>query len=96
MCMGTTSTVIRFFTKNSVSGSLRVQVVERNTAGTVVGIVDWTTLSGISGWQPSPSVLNLDSLLGLVGVSSVQLRFTASGGSWQVDDVYVDPWASRN
>jgi hypothetical protein len=97
MCMGTTSTVLRFFMKrNTSSGSLHVQVVLRNLLGGVVGILDWTTTPGSPSWAPGPSVLNLDSLLGLVGVSSIQLKLTAQGGSFQVDDVYVDPWASRN
>jgi len=97
MCMGTTSTVLRFFMKrNTAAGSLHVQVVLRNVLGAVVGILDWTTTPGSSSWAPGPSVLNLDSLLGLVGVSSIQLKLTAQGGSFQVDDVYVDPWASRN
>ncbi len=94
MCMGTSSTVIRFVFKGS--SDLRVQVVERNLLGLVIGILDWTTISGTSSWQPSPTVVNLDSLLGLIGASSVQLRFTAVDGPSAVDDVYVDPWASSD
>lgn len=96
MCMGTTSTVIRFFLKSNAPGSLRVQVVERNLLGMVIGVLDWTSFSGTPAWQPSPTVTNLDSLLGLLGASSVQLRFTATSGSYQVDDVYVDPLASSD
>jgi hypothetical protein len=94
MCMGTTSTVVRFFVKGDAN--IRVDVVERNLLGLVVGILNATTVDGTSAWQPSPAVLNLDSLQGLLGVSSVQLRFTAMDGSASVDDVYVDPWSSGN
>lgn len=94
MCMETSSSVIRFFLKGS--GAMKVQLVERNLLGVVVGVVDQATVSGSSAWQPSPTIANLDSLEGLVGVSSVQVRFVASGGSDQVDDVYVDPMASSN
>jgi hypothetical protein len=94
MCMGTTSTVVRFFVKGDAN--VRVDVVERNLLGVVVGILDATTVDGTSAWQPSPAVLNLDSLQGVLGVSSVQLRFTAMDGSASVDDVYVDPWSSGN
>ncbi len=73
-----------------------MQVVERNLLGLVIGVLDWTTISGTSSWQPSPTVVNLDSLLGLLGASSVQLRFTAVNGPSAVDDVYVDPMASSN
>ena len=94
MCMGTSSTVVRFMYKGS--GDLRVQVVERNLLGSVIGVLDWATIDGTSSWSPSPAVVNLDSLLGLAGASSIQLRFTAENGPSAVDDVYVDPWASNN
>ena len=94
MCMGTSSTVVRFFVEGNTS--VRVDVVERNLLGLVVGILNATTVTGSSAWQPSPAVLNLDSLQGVLGVSSVQLRFTALDGTALVDDVYVDPWSSGN
>jgi hypothetical protein len=94
MCMATSSSVIRFFLKGA--GSVHVQLVERNLLGLVVGVLDQTTVGGSSVWQPSPTIVNLQSLQGLIGVSSVQLRFTAQGGSDQIDDVYVDPMASSN
>jgi hypothetical protein len=96
LCMGTTSTVLRFFDRSGNGGTVRVQMVLRNVLGGVLGIVDWTTVSGATAWQPSPSLLNLDSLLGLLGVSSIQLKFTALSGTTQIDDVYVDPWWSRS
>jgi hypothetical protein len=97
MCMGTTATFLRFFMKrDTAAGSLRVQVVLRNLLGSVVGVLDWTSASGSTSWQPGPPVLNLDSLLGLLGISSVQLKFTAVGGAYHVDDVWVDPWSSRD
>jgi hypothetical protein len=94
MCMATSSSVLRFFLKGG--GAVHVQVVERNLLGLVVGVLDQATVGGSAVWQPSPTIVNLDSLQGLVGVSSIQLRFTAQGGSDQVDDVYVDPMASSN
>ena len=95
--MGTTATFLRFFMKrDTAAGSLRVQVVLRNLLGSVVGVLDWTSVSGSTSWQPGPQILNLDSLLGLLGVSSVQLKFTAQGGAYHVDDVWVDPWSSRD
>ena len=94
--MGTTSTVMRFFARSSDHGSLRVEVVLRGALGQVLGVLQVSQLSPDTTWQPGPAILNLDSLLGLLGVSSVQLKFTALSGSAQVDDVYVDPWASRN
>lgn len=96
LCMGTTSTVVRFFDRSGNGGSLRVQIVLRNLVGSVIGVLDWTTINGSTSWQPSPSLLNLDSLLALLGVSSIQLKFIALSGTTQIDDVYVDPWWSRS
>jgi hypothetical protein len=95
-CMGTTSTWIRFFVKNSAAGSLRVQVVYRGLLGNVVAILNWSTISSTTSWSPSPPILNLQSLLGLLGARTVQLKFYAEGAPSQVDDIYVDPWASSD
>ena len=96
LCMGTTSTVMRYFIKGSGDGSVRVEVVLRGLLGQVLGVFQVSRVSTGSSWQAGPPVLNLDSLLGLLGVSSVQLKFTTLSGTAQIDDVYVDPWASRN
>jgi hypothetical protein len=66
LCMGTTSTVLRFFDRSGNGGTVRVQIVFRNAVGATLGVLEWTTINGSSAWQPSPSLLNLDSLLGLV------------------------------
>ena len=96
LCIGTTSTVMRFFVRSSDNGSVKVEVVLRGLFGQVLGIFQVSKLSPGASWQPGPGILNLDSLLGLLGVSSVQLKFTTLSGTVQVDDIYVDPWASRN
>jgi hypothetical protein len=95
LCMGTTSTVTRFFVRSDDGGRVRVQVVLRGLLGQVLGIVQVSDVSAASSWSPGPAILNLDSLLGLVGVSSIQLKLTELSGNVQVDDLYVDPWASR-
>ena len=96
LCMGTTSTVMRFFVRSSNGGSVRVEVVLRNLLGQVLGVLQVSKVSPGASWEAGPPILNLDSLVGLLGVSSVQMKFTTLSGSVQVDDVYVDPWASRN
>jgi hypothetical protein len=95
LCMGTTSTVTRFFVRSDNGGRVRVQVVLRGLLGQVLGTLQISDLSADSTWSAGPAILNLDSLLGLIGVSSIQLKFTELSGTVQVDDVYVDPWASR-
>lgn len=96
LCMGTTSTVTRFFVRSSDGGRVRVQVVLRNLLGQVLGVLQVSDVTAGSSWSAGPAVLNLDSLLGVVGVSSIQLKFTELSGNVQIDDLYVDPWASRN
>ena len=96
LCMGTTSTVTRFFVRSSDGGRVRVQVVLRNLLGQVLGVVQVSDVTAGSSWSAGPAILNLDSLLGLVGVSSIQLKFTELSGNVQIDDLYIDPWASRN
>jgi hypothetical protein len=95
LCQGTTSKLIRFFVRSGDGGRVRVQVVLRNLLGQVLGVVQVADISPDASWEPGPSILNLDSLLGIVGVSSIQLKFTTLSGSVQVDDIYVDPWAWR-
>jgi len=96
LCMGTTSTVTRFFVRSDDGGRVRVQVVLKNLLGQVLGTLQISDVSAGPSWSAGPAILNLDSLLGLIGVSSIQLKFTQLTGNVQIDDVYVDPWASRN
>jgi hypothetical protein len=45
-------------------------------------------------WRLSPQLLMMANLLPTVGAGStaIAFRFTAIGGSFKIDDVYVDPW----
>ena len=95
LCQSTTSTVVRFFLRSPDKGSVRVQIVAKNLLGSVVGVLNVATVSPGTSWQPGPAILNLQSLLGLLGVSSIQIKFVTLSGTVQVDDMYVDPWGSR-
>jgi hypothetical protein len=83
---------------------LSTLVVEARIRTTVLGLTTQTTLPlGVvlgttQTWQPSLPVvfaLSLNQLLG--GTTTVDFRFTpvGVGGSWQIDDVYVDPFKDR-
>jgi hypothetical protein len=95
LCQETSSSFVRFFLRSPDGGSVRVQVVARNLLGQIVGVLDIARVSPGASWQPGPAVLNLQSLLALLGISSIQLKFVTVSGTVQVDDVYVDPWGSR-
>jgi hypothetical protein len=88
----------RMFAKSSgADGSLRAQIVFYGLLGNVTGILNVTNFdsSGYDSWEPSANVPSLLSLP--LATVSAQLRLTNTGssGTWQVDDVYVDPWGMR-
>jgi hypothetical protein len=81
--------IVRFFAKaSSTSGQLKVEVLVQGKtylAGTV---------AAGSGWAPAPVLFSgAPAYKGPVGY---QVRLTAATAAFTVDDVYVDPWASRN
>lgn len=80
------------------NGSLRAQIVFYGLLGNITGILNFTSLdpSDYGTWEPSsdiPSGLALP-----LATFSAQLRLTntSTSGTWQVDDVFVDPWGSRS
>jgi len=84
----------RFFVRNVTGqGSLKVDVVVRSLLGILTPLLDGGTVSGTGVWAPSPRIgLTLTNLCSLLGVKAVAFRFRPSGGTFQVDDVYLDPW----
>jgi hypothetical protein len=85
---------LRFMMKRlSSSGGIRVQVVVPSLLG-LLSVLDGGTVSGSGSWAPSPRMaLLLSNVTSLVGTNAVAFRFTAvNGGSFQIDDVYLDPW----
>jgi hypothetical protein len=98
-CVGTLSPTMRFFMRNTgaTSSTLRVDVVYTDAFG-----LRWTipiaTVTGSASWAPSPVALILANVTALPlltgGSAQVSFRFVpqGSGGAWQIDDVYVDPY----
>ncbi len=92
VCVGLEHPTFRFVARK-VSGpltaSLAVQVVLADGSAIPVG-----SIGGGSSWQPSPIMVVGANLLPLVtgGYSTdAAFRFAPSAGTWQIDDVYVDP-----
>jgi hypothetical protein len=96
MCVGLEHPTVRFFARGT--GLLAVEVLADSALDRVVlpiGVV-----SGIGGgWAPSlPMALVANALTLLPGdVTRVSFRFApvGSGSSFEVDDVYVDPYSKR-
>jgi hypothetical protein len=95
ICVGIEHPDLRFFAQASnPTATLKVEVLFEdgfgNEQSATIGAV-----TGNSGWAPTavyPLVVNLLPLLP-GSHTAVAFRFTASGGSFQVDDVYVDPYS---
>jgi hypothetical protein len=98
ICMSLDTPSFRLVARNGgdPSSGLRVEATYA-----LLGLVRTKTVStvyGASGWAPSQqmsTVLSLSTIVGTVIPSAIQIRLTplGSGGSWQVDDLYVDPFA---
>jgi len=98
ICMSIDTPIFRLVARNSgdTSSGLRVEATY-----VLLGLVRTKTVStvyGTSTWAPSQqmsTVLSLSTIVGTVIPSAIQIRITplGSGGNWQVDDVYIDPFA---
>jgi hypothetical protein len=91
-CVGLDHPTLRLFTRGgSLLSALRVEVLFETSVGAVVAAPVGVVTAG--GWAPTlafPVVANLLPLLPNER-TAVAFRFTALGGDWRIDDVYVDP-----
>jgi hypothetical protein len=99
VCVGLEHPTMRFFAKRTSGGllpSLSVDVLVEDNLG-LVSAVPAGIIGGSGSWRPGPPMVVLASLLPLLPGSHtpVAFRFTARGGSYLVDDVYVDPYAGH-
>lgn len=100
ICMSIDTPIFRLFARNtgSPSAGLRVEATYK-----LLGLVRTKTVSTVYGgqeWAPSQqmsTVLTLSTVVGTLIPSAIQIRITpvGSGGNWQVDDVYIDPFSRR-
>ncbi len=93
VCVDGSDTYFRFFALNkSSAASLTVQVVYTVAGKQLPFTVG--TVSGDPSWSPSVAMHTggkIASLLSGNNTAQMALRFTASGGTSQIDDVFVDP-----
>jgi hypothetical protein len=101
-CVALGENSVRLFVKSSGTGpsSLHVQAFVQNA---LTGIVlstafDVDANAATQDWSPT-STFDVPNLLGgIVGVQKLTLVFTTRGSSavsWNIDDVYVDPFKLR-
>ena len=100
MCVGIGHPIMRFFARRTsgwLLDSLKAEVLFEGAGGQVHSLPVGLVLAGGS-WQPTLPFPVLASLLPLLPgeQTPVQFRFTpVGGGTWQIDDVFVDPWRAR-
>jgi hypothetical protein len=92
-CVDSTMSSLRFFVRQTAPGSdLKIQGVVQTPRGpfalTVADLAD----GSLSSWTPVQVPLSTNRIPKGFSVSAA-LRLVAPGsGSWQIDDVYVDPY----
>ena len=98
MCAGIEHPTLRFFAKSSYGSlfsSLRVEVLFEDLGGAVTSLTIGSV--GASGhWSPTPVYVVAANLLSLLpgDQTVIAFRFVPVGSaSWQIDDVYVDPYS---
>ena len=85
---------LRFFARSAgANGSLHVQVYFRGLTGNLTGLLNFGSLSpgSYAAWHPTQKVLSALALPLLTATAEVQVTSQATSGSWQLDDVYLDP-----
>jgi hypothetical protein len=100
ICMSLDTPIFRLLARNTgnPSAGLRVEATYK-----LLGLVRTKTVSTVAAgtsWAPSQqmsTVLTLSTVVGTLIPSAIQIRITpvGSGGNWQVDDLYIDPFARR-
>jgi hypothetical protein len=94
-CYATGDLKMRFFARSSGSSAsyLQVKVIVKSLCG-LLTILDGGQVSTNSVWVPSPKLaLTITNLTSLVSTDSVSFKFVPAGSaSWQIDDVYLDPF----
>lgn len=98
ICMSIDTPLIRFVARNTGNPSSRLRV---EAVYSLLGLVRTNVVNTVSAggsWEPSKqmsTVLGLSTIVGTILPSAIEVRFTPldNTGQWQVDDLYVDPFA---
>jgi hypothetical protein len=100
-CMGLNRPTVRFFLRRTstdlddAAALLKVEVIFSDVTG-VTRTLPVGLLPAATSWLPSPPVfIGADPLPEAATSPRVAFRFTAIGGPFAVDDVYVDPYGKR-
>jgi hypothetical protein len=95
ICVGLDQPTIRFVARRTSGTALSTLTVSAQTE-TSLGLVITLPIGVVVGsgsWEPSSPMALVTNLLPLLpgAHTPIRLVFSAEGGAWQIDDVYVDP-----
>ena len=98
ICMSIDTPLIRLMVRNTGDPSSRIRVEALYSLLGLGRTNVVNTISAGSSWEPTKqmsTVLGLSTIVGTILPSAIQVRITPldSTGQWQVDDLYVDPFA---
>lgn len=101
-CVGLSEPTLRLFAKRNSAllglvSTLNVQIQVQTSLGLSLWLPVLPGDLGGSSWHPTASMPLIANILPLShsDKTPVRFRFTPLLGSWQIDDVYVDPYRSR-
>jgi hypothetical protein len=100
VCVGVLDPTMRYFAANDggLLSLMSVSILYYPPGGGVLTLPQGVNIGG-KAWAPSLPTLITANLLGVLngGKATVAFRFTpiGLGAKWRIDDVYVDPFASR-
>jgi hypothetical protein len=100
LCIDETYPYFRLFARNAgaTKDALRIDVLYFDDHGHVINTKPYNYTGAGTAWAPTGMVgINVFTPKTTVAAAPVAFRFTPTGGKshFQIDDVYVDPWARR-
>jgi hypothetical protein len=102
LCIGPSELGLRMFGSDAggSDSGLRARVIWYGLLNKVLGTTDYATFTPGRGWEPTAIVDSrhgFNFVLPILGSTSARLQLTplGSGSNWRIDDLYVDPIASR-
>jgi hypothetical protein len=94
ICIDQVSPELRFFAVGK-GAKITVTLISAKAAK-VVAKIDGGQWTSTGNWNVSPPISTaVSSILSNVNGNSVQVQFSVTGGTAQIDDLYVDPFALK-
>jgi hypothetical protein len=98
ICIDATYPYFRLFARNAGTSrsTMKIEVLFYDTNGKLLSIAPYNYTAWTSYWQPTGTVkISVFTPKTTVAAAPVAFRFTPTGprAHYQIDDVYVDPWA---